>query len=106
MESPLAAASAMRPRRRWRERPRARARHAVALIGTLVLHLLFLAVLFLGPPYDWQPPRAPPESFLQVRLIDTAPLPPPPPPSMPPRQVGPRHQGRAASAAAMRAAAR
>ena len=102
LESPLAAASLMRARRRWREPPRTRARHWAALIGTLLVHLLFLAIFVLGPPYDWQPPRAPPEAFLQVRLIDADELPPPPPASAtPPRQVGPRHQG-SASAAAMR----
>lgn len=105
MESPLANAGWIRSRRQQREHGGSRrGQHWIALLGTLLMHMLFLAIFVLGPPYDWQPPPSGPEQYLHVRLIDADELlpPPPPPPPVPstlPRQVGPRHQGRAATAA-------
>jgi hypothetical protein len=83
-------------RRRTRQRPRERGLRAVAAIGTLVLHLVFLFGFVLGPAYEVKLPPESNEKFLQVRLIET-PEPPPPPPvrGTPPKELGPRHQGRA-----------
>lgn len=104
MESPLATAGWIRLRRQQRgRRASVRGQHWFALLGTVLMHVLFLAIFVLGPPYDWEPPPDAPEQYLQVRLIDADELSPPPPPPVPgtlPRQRGPRHQGRATTAAA------
>ena len=107
MQSPLATAGWIRSRRQQRERDsNMRGQRWIALLGTLFLHVVFLAVFVLGPPYDWQPPASAPDEFLQVRLIDADELlpPPPPEPGVVPRQLGPRRQGHAATPAAVRAA--
>jgi len=105
MESPLAAAGWIRSRRHQRERTAtARGQRWIAWLGTLLMHLVFLAIFVLGPPYDWEPPQREPEQYLQVRLIDADELLPPPPPPVPgelPKRFGPRHQGRAATTAAV-----
>jgi hypothetical protein len=102
MESPLAVAGWIRSRRLQREGSvTMRGQRWIALFGTLLMHMVFLAIFVLGPPYDWQPPQREPEQYLQVRLIDADELPPPPPaPGALPKQLGPRHQGLAATAAA------
>ncbi len=103
LESPLAAASQMRARWRWREPPRTRGLHWLALTGAFIVHAVFLAIFVLGPVDNWQPPHPPPAAFLQVRLIDAVEPPPPPPVrGTPPKKVGPRHQGRMISAVAAR----
>ncbi len=103
LESPLASAGWIRSRRQQRQRDKhIRGLRWIALLGTMLLHTLFLAVFVLGPPYDWHPPPSVPDEYLQVRLIDADELlpRPPPVPGTLPKQVGPRHQGRAATAAA------
>ena len=103
MESPLAVAGWIRSRRLQREGGvTMRGQRWIALFGTLLMHMVFLAIFVLGPPYDWEPPQSEPEQYLQVRLIEADELPPPPPPAPNtlPKQLGPRHQGRAATAAA------
>jgi hypothetical protein len=103
MESPLATAGWIRLRRQQRgRRASVRGQHWLALLGTVLMHMLFLAIFVLGPPYDWEPPPDAPEQYLQVRLIDADELLPPPPPipGTLPRQRGPRHQGRATTTAA------
>ncbi|MGH8157817.1 MAG: hypothetical protein ACREPQ_06835 [Rhodanobacter sp.] len=100
LSSPLAAATrASVYRRRRRERSRERGLHVLALVGALLVHLIFLFAFVLGPAYEVKPPRESKEQFLQVRLIE-APEPPPPPLGTPPKELGPRHQGRASQAAA------
>lgn len=97
LDSPLAAATRGRVYHlRRRPPPPARGRRLVALVGTLLLHLLCLFAFVLGPAYQ---PKVLPESsrepLLQVRLIE--PPEPPPPPAVhgtPPKQRGPRQQGR------------
>ncbi|WP_424681363.1 hypothetical protein [Frateuria sp. YIM B11624] len=87
-------------RRRRAERPRDRGLRIAGMVGALLVHLLVLFGAILGPAYELpEPPRD--TTPLQVRLIDK-PEPPPPPPvrGTPPKQVGPRHRGRAATTAA------
>ncbi|WP_168170280.1 hypothetical protein [Rhodanobacter sp. C03] len=81
---------------RTRERPRERGLHVVAALGALLVHLICLFAFVLGPAYEVKPPPESKQQFLQVRLIE-APEPPPPPPVLgtPPKELGPRHQGRA-----------
>jgi len=96
LNSPLAAASRARVyHQRTRQRPRERGLHAVAAIGALLVHIVFLFSFVLGPAYELPPPTAPKLQFMQVRLIEP-PEPPPPPPvrGTPPKERGPRHQGR------------
>ncbi len=97
LESPLAAA--MRGHvyhLRRQPPPRERGRHVLAMAGTLLVHLFFLFGFVLGAAY--QPKLSPPprsEQVLQVRLIE--PSEPPPPPAVrgtPPKELGPRRQGR------------
>ena len=97
LSSPRAAAArASVYRRRNRENPRERGIRVIAAVGALLLHLIFLFAFVLGPAYVVKPPPESKEQFLQVRLIE-APEPPPPPPVLgtPPKELGPRHQGRA-----------
>lgn len=100
LNSPLAAATRARAfRKRTRERPRERLLRTFAALGALVLHLLFLFGFVLGSAYQVKPPHASKEpQLLQVRLIEP-PEPPPPPPvrGTPPKERGPRHQGRRSS---------
>lgn len=68
----------------------------LAMAGTLLVHLFFLFGFVLGAAFEPAlppPPRS--EQMLQVRLIE--PPEPPPPPAVrgaPPKERGPRHQGR------------
>jgi hypothetical protein len=96
LNSPLAAA--MRARvyhQRTRQRPRDGKLRILAAVGALLVHLLFLFAFVLGPAYELKLPPESPQQFLQVRLIEP-PEPPPPPPvrGTPPKERGPRHQGR------------
>jgi len=96
LNSPLAAA--MRARvyhQRTRQRPRESKLRVGAAVGALLVHLLFLFAFVLGPAYELKLPPESPQQFLQVRLIEP-PEPPPPPPvrGTPPKERGPRHQGR------------
>lgn len=97
LESPLAAATRGRVYHLRRQPPpRQRGRHVLAMAGTLLVHLFFLFGFVLGAAYQPKlPPPARSEQMLQVRLIE--PPEPPPPPAMrgaPPKERGPRHQGR------------
>lgn len=77
--SPRAAAlQALVYRRRLRERPRDRGLRIAALVGALLIHLVFVFGVILGPAYDLPESSAATEA-LMVRLIDK-PEPPPPPP--------------------------
>ena len=101
LSSPLAAATrASVYRRRNRESPRERGMRVIAAVGALLVHLVFLFAFVLGPAYVVKPPPDSKEQFLQVRLIE-APEPPPPPPVLgtPPKELGPRHQGRSSQSA-------
>jgi hypothetical protein len=100
MDSPLAARRAIAYRQRTRIEPRETGRRIVGIVGTLLVHVVFLLVFVLGPAYQVKLPPEPTEKALRVRLID-APEPPPPPPvrGTPPREIGPRHQARARVAA-------
>lgn len=100
LSSPLAAASRARVfHRRTRQRPRERGLRTLAMLGALVLHLLFLFGFVLGPAYQPKMPHESKAQFLQVRLVEP-PEPPPPPPvrGTPPKEHGPRHQGRHSAA--------
>jgi len=97
LDSPLAAATRGRVYHLRRHAPPpSRGRRALAFLGTLLVHLLCLFAFVLGPAYE---PTVLPdhsrEPLLQVRLIEP-PEPPPPPPvhGTPPKQRGPRQQGR------------
>jgi len=97
LNSPLAAA--MRARvyhQRTRSRPPERGVRVLAMVGALLVHLLFLFAFVLGPAYPLQPRTPAKQQFLQVRLIEP-PEPPLPPPvrGNPPREKGPAHQGHA-----------
>jgi hypothetical protein len=102
LDSPLAAASRAKVYRRTRRPMRERALRIFSMVGTILVHLLFLIVFVFGPPYELPPPRELPLLPVQVRLIETPPPPPLPPPvrGTPPRQIGPRHQGHATRAVA------
>ncbi|MEO6800991.1 MAG: hypothetical protein ABI178_13725 [Rhodanobacter sp.] len=96
LDSPLAAATRGRVnRRQGRLLPPERARRVLAMVGALLVHVFFLLGFVLGPAIEPTPPPPPPELALQVRLVEP-PEPPPPPPvrGTPPRERGPRHQGR------------
>jgi hypothetical protein len=99
MDSPLAASRLLAYRRRTRIQPRESGRRIVGMVGTLLVHVVFLLVFVLGPAYEVELPPEPTEKALRVRLID-APEPPPPPPvrGTPPKEIGPRHQARARAA--------
>ncbi|XRD78868.1 hypothetical protein ISN76_16165 [Dyella halodurans] len=88
-------------RRRRAERPRDRWLRILALVGALVVHLVFLVGVILGPAYEQEEPNEASTTALQVRLIEKKQEEPPPPPPVrgtPPRQVGPIHRGNAANA--------
>jgi hypothetical protein len=96
LNSPLAAAARARVyHQRTRQRPRERGLHVAAAVGALLVHLICLFAFVLGPAYELKLPPESAQQFLQVRLIEP-PEPPPPPPARgtPPRERGPRHQGR------------
>lgn len=96
LDSPLAAATRGRAnRRRARALPPDRVRRVLAMAGALLVHVIFLLGFVLGPAIEPTPPPPPPELALQVRLVEP-PEPPPPPPvrGTPPRERGPRHQGK------------
>ncbi|MDE2156009.1 MAG: hypothetical protein KGJ32_08995 [Xanthomonadaceae bacterium] len=104
LDSPLAAASrSIVYRRRNRQRPRERGLRLAAAVGSLLLHVLFLLSFVLGPAYVVTQRPEPKRQFMQIRLIEK-PEPPPPPPvrGTPPKELGPRHQGRASQLAATR----
>lgn len=99
IESPREAAlRAIVYRAHLRERPRERGLRIVALIGTLLVHLVFLLGAVLGPAYVPDQVPEPYGDVLHVRLIDNKPEPPPPPPirGTPPKRHGPLHHGQAA----------
>jgi hypothetical protein len=100
MDSPLAARRVIAYRQRTRVQPRETGRRIAGMVGTLLVHVVFLLVFVLGPAYQVKLPPEPLEKALRVRLID-APEPPPPPPvrGTPPREIGPRHQARVRPAA-------
>ncbi|WP_329742556.1 hypothetical protein [Dyella sp. A6] len=107
MESPREAAlRAIVYRNHLRELPRERGLRIVALVGTLLVHLVFLLGAVLGPAYVPDQVHEPYGDVLHVRLIDNKPQPPPPPPirGTPPKRHGPRHRGHAASQVAARTA--
>ena len=95
LDSPLAAATRGRVRRRARVLPPDRGRRVLAMVGALLVHVFFLLGFVLGPAIEPTLPPPPPELALQVRLVEP-PEPPPPPPvrGTPPKKRGPRHQGR------------
>ncbi len=96
LSSPLAAATRARVyHQRHRSRSPEHGLRVLAMIGSLLVHLLFLFAFVLGPAYELAPPPPSKEQFLQVRLVEP-PEPPPPPPvrGTPPKELGPRHQGR------------
>ncbi|MGY3040263.1 hypothetical protein ACVWWQ_001886 [Rhodanobacter sp. TND4EL1] len=98
LNSPLAAATRARVyHQRTRPRPRERVLRIVAMVGALLVHLVFLFGFVLGPAFQVLPPPEQKPTLLQVRLIEP-PEPPPPPPvrGTPPKERGPRHQGRSA----------
>lgn len=103
LESPREAAERARVYRRGtRQKPRDRWLRAVALIGSLLLHLAVLVGAVLGPAYVPPPPPERPGDALQVRFIEKKKEEPPPPPPVrgtPPRERGPVHRGSAASVA-------
>jgi hypothetical protein len=103
LDSPLAgAARGLAYRRFTREQPRERGMHALAALGALLVHLVFLFGFILGPAFEETPAPASTEQFMQVRLIEAPEPPPPPPPPMrgtPPKELGPSHQGRVSQAA-------
>jgi hypothetical protein len=87
-------------RRRRAERPRDRLLRILALVGAMLVHLVFLFGVILGPAYENEEhnDETPP---LVVRLIVKPQEEPPPPPPVrgtPPRQVGPVHKGNASNA--------
>jgi hypothetical protein len=95
LNSPLAAATRARVfHLRTRQRPRERGLRTAAMVGALVLHLLFLFGFVLGPAYQPKLTHETKAQLVQVRLIE-APEPPPPPQvrGTPPKERGPRHQG-------------
>lgn len=101
IESPREAAlRAIVYRNQLREKPRERGLRVMGLIGTLLVHLIFLFGAILGPAYEPEPLPSTPLGVLQVRLIDNKPEPPPPPPvrGTPPKRHGPVHHGRVAQA--------
>lgn len=103
LNSPLAAATRMRVyRQRTRQRPPERGLRMLAMLGSLLVHLIFLFAFVLGPAYPLQPPAPARQQILQVRLIEP-PEPPPPPPvrGTPPKERGPVHQGSSRRAAAV-----
>ena len=101
LRSPKSAAeSAAVYRRRRAARPRDRWLRIAALVGALIVHLVFLFGAILGPAYELDDlnDEAPP---LVVRLIEKPKEEPPPPPPVrgtPPKQVGPVHKGNASHA--------
>ncbi|WP_254424398.1 hypothetical protein [Rhodanobacter sp. C05] len=104
LSSPLAAAArAGVYRRRTRERPRERGLRVFAMVGALLVHLLFLFAFVLGPAYEVKLPPEGKEQFVQVHLIETPETPPPPPVlGTPPKELGPRHQGHASGVVSSR----
>ncbi|MGA0588612.1 hypothetical protein ACO2Q2_16010 [Dyella sp. KRB-257] len=103
LESPREAAERARVYRRGtRQKPRDRGLRAVALIGSLLLHLVVLIGAVLGPAYVPPPLPEHPGDALQVRLIEKKKDEPPPPPPVrgtPPKERGPVHRGSAARVA-------
>ncbi|MHB1271966.1 MAG: hypothetical protein ACYCZD_04205 [Rhodanobacter sp.] len=106
LDSPLAAAGrSIVYRQRNRQRPRERGLRLAAAVGSLLLHVVFLLGFVLGPAYVVTQRPEPKEQFMQIRLIEKPEPPPPPPPPVrgtPPKELGPRHQGRASQLAATR----
>lgn len=94
LNSPLAATLRMRVyRQRTRQRPPERGLRVVAMVGALLVHLIFLFVFVLGPAYPLQPPAPARRQVLQIRLIESSVPPPPPVRGSPPKERGPVHQG-------------
>lgn len=96
LNSPLAAATRARVYRQLtRPRPRERLLRIMAMVGTMLVHLFFLFGFVLGPAFQVVLPPQPKTALMQVRLIDfSAPTPPPSRRGTPPKERGPRHQGR------------
>ena len=85
---------------RTHDRPREFGLHVAAAAGALLVHLICLFAFILGPAYEVKPPPEPKLQVLQVRLIEPSEPPPPPPVrGSPPKEVGPRHQGRSSQPA-------
>ncbi|MEO8779473.1 MAG: hypothetical protein ABI389_12490 [Rhodanobacter sp.] len=74
--------------------PRQGGRQLLAMVGALLLHVLFLFGFVLGAAFQPALPSPRSDQALQVRLIEL-PEPPPPPPvrGTPPKERGKRHQG-------------
>ncbi|SFK69875.1 hypothetical protein SAMN05192579_105171 [Rhodanobacter glycinis] len=101
IESPREAAlRAIVYRNQLREKPRERGLRIAGLVGTLLVHLIFLFGAILGPAYQPDALPSEPLGVLHVRLIDNKPEPPPPPPvrGTPPKRHGPVHHGHVAQA--------
>ncbi|MBE1160503.1 hypothetical protein [Dyella acidiphila] len=99
IKSPRDAATwAMVYRQRNRQRPRERLLKVIAVLGAVMVHILFLLGSMLGSPYEYQPPPEPKGNTMLVRLINNKPLPPQPPPvrGVPPKEHGPTHRGNTA----------
>jgi len=85
---------------RTHDRPREFGLHVAAAAGALLVHLICLFAFILGPAYEVKPPPEPKLQVLQVRLIEPSEPPPPPPVrGTPPKELGPRHQGRSSQPA-------
>lgn len=96
LNSPLAAATRARVyHQRTRPRPPERGLRVLGIVGALLVHMIFLFGFVLGPAFEPTLPPPPKELMLQIRLIEPPPPPPPPPiRGTPPKERGPRHQGR------------
>jgi hypothetical protein len=93
LNSPLAAAMRVRVyHQRTRLRPPERGLRVLAMVGALLVHLLFLFAFVLGPAYPLKPPTPARRQVLQIRLIEP-PQSPSPVRGSPPRELGPVHQG-------------
>ena len=78
IESPREAAlRAIVYRNQLREKPRERGLRIAGLVGTLLVHLIFLFGAILGPAYQPDALPSEPLGVLHVRLIDNKPEPPP-----------------------------
>ncbi|WP_430391220.1 hypothetical protein [Dyella sp. 20L07] len=102
LPSPKSAAeSALVYRRRRAEKPHERWLRVLALVGALIVHLVFLFGAILGPAYELEDLNESNNAPLIVRLIEKPKEEPPPPPPVrgtPPKQVGPVHRGNATNA--------
>ncbi|MHB1057765.1 MAG: hypothetical protein ACYC0F_07780, partial [Rhodanobacter sp.] len=71
LNSPLAAATRARVyHQRTRPRPRERGLRVLAMVGALLVHMVFLFGFVLGPAFQVVPPPEPEQQLLQVRQIE------------------------------------